>query len=284
MSAAPARWPRRILLVLAGAFAAAALAAAAVALPRKPTYQHLYRADQAVLPEITVQGHLASIRHIRDFRTLADGTQRPGWYDATYDLDGVRRVWFGLSPFAKVWRGPAHAFASFEFDDGRFLAVSFEARKDEGESYSTILGALRQYELMVVIADERDLVGLRAVTWHDPVYLYPVRATPAQARAFLLRLLERAERLRTRPEFYNTVTSNCTSNLESEGNAVLPHRLRAGIEQLVPGYADRYALRDSLIDTTLGLDAARRRFRVNADTAARYRDDPAFSARIRGRS
>ncbi len=70
---------RRLLVGVAGVLGAAVVAVAAIVLPRQPTYDHHYRADQAVLPEVTVQGHLATVRHVRDFRHFADGRQRPGW-------------------------------------------------------------------------------------------------------------------------------------------------------------------------------------------------------------
>ncbi|MBX6363872.1 MAG: DUF4105 domain-containing protein [Gemmatimonadetes bacterium] len=271
--------PRR---AAAGALVAvAAVALGATAFARiQPTNAHVYRAEEAVLPEITFHGHEVTIRHVRNFTFRPDGRSVPGYYDRTYDLDALVRVWFVLSPFAKLWRGPAHAFVSFEFADSQFVAISVEARKEPGEEYSPLLGMLKRYELMYVVADERDVIGLRALVWGDPVYVYPGRATPAQVRALFVHMLRRAQRLASHPEFYNTLTNNCTTNIEDAVNAVAPGRARRGLEGILPGYADEAALEDGLLDTDLPLEAARRRYRVN-ERATAAATAPDFSLRIR---
>lgn len=275
------RLPSRRTAAAILALVAIATGAGALGFSRiQPTNAHVYRADQAVLPTISFHGHEATIRNVRNFTFLSDSQSIPGYYDRTYDLDRLVRVWFGLSPFAKLWRGPAHTFLSFEFADSQFVAVSVEARREPGEDYSPLLGALKRYELMYVIADERDLIGLRAVTWRDPVYLYPARATPAQVRALFLHMLRRAKHLQEHPTFYNTLTDNCTTNIEDAIDAVAPGRARNGLEGILPGYADRAALEDSLLDTDLPLDAARRRFRVD-ERARAAANAPDFSLRIR---
>jgi len=58
--------------------------------------------------------------------------------------------------------GAAHTFVSFGFKSGDFLAISIEIRKEKGESFSAWRGLLKRYELMYVIADERDVIKLRA--------------------------------------------------------------------------------------------------------------------------
>jgi len=133
---------------------------------------------------------------------------------------------------------------------------------------------------MVVVGTERDLVGLRAVTWDDPVYLYPGRATPAQARALFEALLVRAEALERRPEFYNTLTNNCTTNLLDAVNAVRAEPIRYGLPVLFPGYSDRLAYEEGLIDTDLPLDSARAAFQINGRAQAAALA-PDFSRRIR---
>ena len=149
-----------------------------------------------------------------------------------------------------------------------------------GETYSALRGLFREYELMYLVGDERDLVKLRANYRHDPVYLYPVRTTPERARRMFLQMLARANELRRDPEFYNTVTNNCTTNIVRHVNTIVPGRVPLSLATVLPGYSDQLAYRIGLIDTTLPLDAARERFRIN-ERAARFADDPAFSDRIR---
>lgn len=272
---------RRIALALLAVLVAGGLAAGIPVALRRPTNAREWLPEQARLPRVRMHGDSVWIRDVRDFRWRPDSSSAPGWEDRAYDLRRLRRVYFALSPFAKAWRGLAHTFLSFEFEGGEYVAVSVEARKEVGQDYSPLRGALRAYELMVVVADERDLIGLRAVMWRDPVYLYPGRATPDQARRLMLRLLAQAHELETRPEFYNTITSNCTTNIVDAVNAIAPHRIRASYQLLLPGYSDALALRLGLLDTSLPLDSARVRFRVDARARAAA-DAPDFSGRIRG--
>ncbi len=246
---------------------------------RRPSHQRAWVGEQAVLPSVTISGDQAHVRNVRDFtyRTGSDFT--PAYRDRTYDLDGLRRVWFGLSPFNRDWRGPAHAFLSFEFSDGQYVGVSVEARREAGEKYSLWKGALRQYELIYVIAEERDLVGVRVVK-DDPVYLYPMRATPDQARALFVRMLRRARQVEQRPEFYNTFSNNCTTNILDPVNQIADKDIPFGLEILLPGYSDKLAHERGLIDTELPLEQARTRFEVNERARAAIHA-PDFSTRIR---
>jgi hypothetical protein len=246
---------------------------------RRPSHQRAWVGEQAVLPSVTISGDQAHVRNVRDFtyRTGSDFT--PAYHDRTYDLDRLRRVWFGLSPFNRDWRGPAHAFLSFEFSDGQYVGVSVEARRQVGEKYSPLKGVLRQYELIYVIAEERDLVGVRVVK-DDPVYLYPMHATPDQARALFIRMLRRARQVEQRPEFYNTFSNNCTTNILDPVNQIADKDIPFGLEILLPGYSDKLAHERGLIDTELPLEQARTRFEVNERARAAIHA-PDFSTRIR---
>ena len=259
------------------------LAAAAVpVLLRRPSNTRTWIPMHARAPAIVLRGDSVWIRNVRDFRWRADSSEVVGWEDRAYDLARLRRVYFVLSPFARAWRGPAHTFVSFEFDDSSTVAVSVEARREPGEEYGPWAGATRHFELLYVIGEERDLIGLRAIAWGDPVYLYPVRATPDQVRRLFVRLLQRAHGLEDRPEFYNTLTSNCTTNIVDAVNDVFPHRIHASYRILLPGYSDALAYDLGLLDTRLPLVDARRRFQVNARARAAVDAAPAdFSRRIR---
>jgi hypothetical protein len=169
---------------------------------------------------------------------------------------------------------------SFGFADGSYLVISVEARKEVGESYSVWRGLVRQYELMYVIGDERDLVLTRAVYRPDEVFLYPIRTTPEKIRALLVDMLKSADALPGHPEFYNTLTNNCTTRLWRHVEDVAPGRIPPSWKILLPGYSDELIRSLGLLNTDLGIDAARRRFRIN-DRARRYAGSPDFSRRIR---
>lgn len=247
---------------------------------RNPSLSRDWVPEQARPAGVVVTDSAVHVRAVRDFRFHPGGRVDPAYRERTYPLDRIERVWFVVTPFSRTWRGPAHTFVTFGFSDGQYVSVSVEARRERAEKYSIWKGLLRQYELTYVIAEERDAIGVRAITWGDPVYLYPIRATPDRVRAVFLQMMRRAEALEREPAFYNTLTDNCTTNILDAVNAVAARRIPFGPRILISGYADAVAHEHGLIDTDLPLAEARARFRVD-DRARAAADDPAFSRRIR---
>jgi hypothetical protein len=246
----------------------------------RPSNDRDWSADQRVLARAAFDGSLVHVRNIRNaaYRSTTDFDVRH--YDATFDLDTLDSVWYLVEQFPGV-QGPAHTMVSFGFADGRYLAISVEIRKEIDEQFNPLLGLLRKYELMYVVADERDVIGLRANHRKDDVFLYPVKATPERRRRMLVEMLERANSLADSPEFYNTLYSTCTTNIVRHVNTIAPRRVPFSYKVLLPGYSDELAFDLGLIDTDLPLEQARQRFHIN-ERALRFADDPAFSRRIRG--
>ena len=245
----------------------------------EPSNDRNWTPDQQVLPRATFDGDAVFVRNIRDvvYRSPSDYSVRH--YDRVFDLRALESVWFLVEPFEGV-QGPAHTLVSFGFRGDRYLAISAEIRKEVGETFSPLLGLLKQYELMYVVADERDVIKLRSNYRRDTVYLYPVRTTEERRRRMLVEMLQRVNRLAERPEFYNTLTNTCTTNIVRHVNTIAPRRVPLSYKVLLPAYADELAHDLGLIDTTLTLEEARQRFRIN-DRAERFADDPEFSRRIR---
>lgn len=278
--AAPARRPLRGRLAASAAVSIVVILGTAGALRVVGPEEGLrYGADQALAPEIRFDGSSVHIRNLRAFVYDADSVAERRWVDRSYDLDDVRRVWFVLSPFAS-WRGPAHSFLSFEMADSQFVSISVEARKEPHESYSPLKGLLRRYELMLVVGEESDVIGMRTQVYGDPVYLYPARATPEQARDLFVALLRRAEQVHTRPEFYNTFWNNCATNLADAVNQVTPGRMGWNHALVMPGYSDDWAARIGLLELDSEPAAVRERYRINDRAAAAY-GRPDFSLAIR---
>ena len=246
---------------------------------QRPSHAREWIPEQAVLPAIRIEGDSVLIEGFRSFIYTAIGHYTSGYDTRRLDLNQLTGVWFVLTPFAKSWRGPAHSFVTFGFADSQYVAISVEARKEPGESYGPVSGALRRYELMYVIGDERDLIGQR-VLQDSPVYLYPIQAPLDRIRELFVAMLERAEALRQQPEFYNTLINNCTSNLVDHVNRIVPGAIPPGWKTVLPGYIDEVGMRLGLIDTRLALEAARERFRIN-EAGRRHLRDPGFSLRIR---
>jgi hypothetical protein len=185
-------------------------------------------------------GDQVTVRNVRNYRyTPTEADLKPNYYDRTYNLNDIKQVWYISEPFANQTYA-AHTFLSFEFINGDFLAISIEARKQVGQNYSFWKGFLRTYPLMYVAADERDVVLLRANVRKDDVYVYPVKVAPDKARLLLTDMLTRMNSLQTKPEWYNTLTDNCTSAIVYHINRISPGRLpNLSWQLLLTGYADR---------------------------------------------
>ena len=259
---------------------AAAVAGMLVLRSRAPSHSREWSIDQSVLPAATFSGDAVRVDGVRNFRWTSSTTFTPAWESRTYDLQQAATAWYVVVPFGTAWRGPAHAFVSFGFDDGQYVAISIEARREPKEIYGVVAGAVRSYELVYVVGDEQDMIGRRAVFDGTDVDLYPIRAERSQVRQMFVAMLERANAIRARPEFYNTLTNNCTLNLVHHVNTLVPGRIPSSWRIMLPGYSDAVIHGLGLIDTTLTITEARSRYKINAQAqAALGRSD--FSARIR---
>lgn len=245
----------------------------------RPKTDRNWNTDQVIQPEISIQGDTVSIKNIRNFAYKTTTDYTPGYYDRTYDLNQISSVDFMVEPFSTN-PGAAHTLLSFGFENGDYVSVSVEIRKEKGESFSAVKGLLRQYELMYVVADERDVIKLRSNYRHDQVFLYPIKTSKENIRNLFVDMLTRAQKLQVKPEFYNTLTSTCTTNIVSHVNKLVPDRVPFDYRILMPGYSDRFAYELGLIDTDLSFEAAREKFKINS-LAETYADAPDFSQKIR---
>jgi Domain of unknown function (DUF4105) len=216
----------------------------------KPSNFRDWEPEQALLPTAEFKGNQVTIRNVRNCQYFANDLYLVDYYDKTFDMNAVRSVDFIEAPFAEM-PAFAHTFISFEIagQDGKsdYLAVSVEVRKEKNEKYNTLKGSARQYELMYVVADERDVIQQRTNFRGEDVYLYHTVATSESARLLLADVLARANQLSTKPEFYNTLTNNCTSNIVRHINRIKPNRIVADPRMMLPGYADELAYDEGLL-------------------------------------
>jgi hypothetical protein len=269
----------RILLRLAAVVAVVLLLAFAfVRLARTPSNEREWNAAQRVLPRVEVRGELVEIRNVRDFTWRSESEFDARYLDRTFDLRELDSVWYAISRFGGV-PGLAHAFLTFGFGD-EYVSISVEARKEAHETYSPYRGLLREYELMYVIGTERDVLGLRTNVWKEDLTLYPIRTTPEQIRRTFVDMTMRAEKLAVDPEFYDTFTSSCSSNIIRHVNTIAPGQIRAGIGTILPGFSDRVAWKLGMIDSDLPLERIRDVYRVGAAAQSVPLDDE-FSRAIR---
>jgi len=233
--------------------------------------------DVARVAQTTFDGSHVTIENVRNFKYRSESQYEDRWETRTYNLNKVR----GVDMFLSYW-GPtliAHTIASWEFDDGRYLAISIETRKEVGESYSALRGFFRQYELAYVVGDERDLIGVRTDYRGEQVYLYRLRLPPALARALLVDYLEEANRLGKNPRWYNALTSNCTTMIRHHAQEIGANE-RFDWRILANGRADEMAYERAQIDTSLPFALLRERSNITQKAIAAD-DSPDFSDRIR---
>ncbi len=245
----------------------------------KPSSAGEWGPDHSQLAYAEFHGTNVTVHNVRNFHYRSEDDFDVRYEERTYDLDALTSVWYVVTPFG-TGQGAAHTFLSFGFSDSTFVSVSVEARREPDEPYSLVAGMMKRYELIYVIGDERDIIGLRAQHREDQVLVYPIRAEIAKVRAVFVSVLNRANSLREKPEFYNTVTNNCTTAILRHVNEVAVERIPYGLGVLLPARSDRLAYDRGLIDTDLSFDEARLRFDVT-ERAKSAGDAPDFSVRIR---
>jgi hypothetical protein len=234
---------------------------------RSPKSDRNWSADQARMPLARFEGDEVRIENVRHatYRTTEDYQVR--WDTRRYDLDAIRSVDYGVEQFAS-WQGPAHTFLTFGFADGRHVAISVEIRKEREESFSPLRGLFKHYEIMYVIGDERDLIGLRVDVRKNPVYLFPIKAKQEHMRTMFVTMLKRANKLREEPEFYNTLSNTCTTNIVRHLEQVSQRKVPFDLRVLFPGYSDELAFELGLIDCAGSREEVRARCLLEGPTGA----------------
>jgi hypothetical protein len=246
-----------------------------------PSNDRDWQPDLATLAWAEIVGDKVTIHNIRncDYRSETDFTCH--YYDKTFDLAKLKNMDF----FLVYWGSPsiAHTMISFDFEGQGNVCFSIETRKEKGEEYSTVKGFFRQYELMYVVADERDLVRLRTNYREkgkgEDVYLYRLNVKPEIARKVFLSYLGKVNGLKERPQWYNALTENCTTSIRQH---TMPYNPNARLDWrlIVNGYIDEMLYERGTIDVSLPFAELKKRSYINPRAKAADKD-PAFSQRIR---
>jgi hypothetical protein len=241
----------------------------------KPSNDRTWQPDVAQTAWAEINGDHVTIHNVRncDYRTEGDYT--PRWETRSFDLSQIR----GMDIFFTYWGSPwiAHPIVSFQFGDHDYIAMSIETRKEVGEEYSAVRGFFRYYELIYTVSDERDVVRLRTnYRKGEETYLFHTLATPEHARITFLNYLKKINRIRNRPEWYNALTNNCTTNI-----ATLAGEPQWDWRVLLNGHADEMLYeRGDLATGNLSFAQLKEQAHINAAAKAAG-DDPDFSRRIR---
>ncbi|HEY6355252.1 MAG TPA: DUF4105 domain-containing protein [Burkholderiaceae bacterium] len=206
----------------------------------EPSNDRDWVAENARLAYANVDSNAVTVHNVRNFSYRSETDFTPAYYDKQFDLSRLE----GVDLVASYWMGPAiaHIFLSFAFAGGDHLAVSIGTRKEKGEGYSTVNGFFRQYELYYVVADERDVIGLRTNYRKDPpeqVYVFRLKGSQKGARRVFLDYMDSLNALKAQPEFYNSLTTNCTTTIWMH-SLVNPGHVPFSWKILASGYVPEY--------------------------------------------
>ena len=229
--------------------------------------------EYSIPADVGIKGHIAYIQHVRNFAWQSESAATAGWYDADYDVDAISSV----DLITSYWAGNsiAHVFLSFAFKDGKHLAISIETRRQKRFPYSAIAGFFHHYELFYVVADERDLIGVRTDFRKERVYLYHLDLSPETEKRLFLSYLGAIHRLNSHPQWYNTLTDNCTTGILARAQAQWRYRLDWRI--LLSGYTASMAYDMGFLDTRYSFPTLMRLSRIHRPDGAvpepNYSDD-----------
>jgi uncharacterized protein DUF4105 len=246
-------------------------------LRRRPSNERDWQPDVARLASAELHGDRVTVKNVRDFRyrTVEDFDER--WDERRYDLAALD----GLDIFFIDWGAPLinHTILSWSFAGGQRLAISVETRKMKGQRYSALKAFFRQYELIYVVADERDVIKLRTNARGEQVYLYRLRTSQAAARALLVDYFEAMNAIARQPLWYNALVANCTTVMRERvihagGRVPLSWRLFAN------AYLPELLYRQGSLDRSRPFAELKAMSHINARARA-VGEGEDFSARIR---
>jgi len=204
----------------------------------KPPKTRDWQPDVAQTAWTERNGDKITIHNLRnfDYRPGSPPQPEPRWETKVVDLSDLQAV----DLFINFWGSTliCHPIVSFQFGPTEHVAISVETRMAEGQSYSTIRGFFKQFALIYIVADERDVVRVRTNYRHEQLYLYRTSIGSVRARALFLDYLRTVDAMHQRPRFYNAVTSNCTTNVRTHTAATTSNPAPWDWRMLVNGTVD----------------------------------------------
>lgn len=204
----------------------------------KPPKTRDWQPDVAQTAWTERDGDKITIHNLRNFDYQPGQPATPRWETRVVDLSQLQAV----DLFINFWGSTliCHPIVSFQFSPDQYVAISAETRMAQGQSYSTIRGFFKQYDLTYIVADERDVVRVRTNYRHEQLYLYRTSIKPERARALFLSYLKTLNALHEHPQFYNAVTSNCTTNVRTHTAATTAKPVPWDWQMLLNGTIDEF--------------------------------------------
>lgn len=202
----------------------------------KPMQNQNWQTNVAETAWTERDGDKITIHNVRNFEYEPSQPPKPRWETRVVDLNELQAV----DLFINFWGSTliSHPIVSFQFGPDQHVAISVETRMAQGQSYSTIRGFFKQFALIYIVADERDVVRVRTNYRHEQLYLYRTSIQPERARALFLSYLKTVNALHEHAQFYNAVTSNCTTNVRTHTAATTTKPAPWDWRMLVNGTVD----------------------------------------------
>lgn len=216
----------------------------------QPSHNRDWELGHEALPQIVYSDNSSqiTINNYRNFNWLSKKSAEVNYETRTFDLAAIKTVDVLISHFDD-FEGLAHIFLSFGFGNDEYVVVSLETRRESDETFSPLLGILRQFEIIYVVGSEKDIIGVRTGHRDERVYLYPTKATPEQAQKLFNLLAQEINSVYEKPRMYNTLTNNCTNELTRPVEKMSDVRFPLTWKTILPGYFDEVLYDLQLINT-----------------------------------
>lgn len=244
----------------------------------KPSNHRTWLPDVAETASAEIRGDEITLHNVRNFDYRTESDYTPVWETRKVDLSKIT----GIDIAINYWGSPyiAHPVVSFQFSDAPPVCFSIETRKEIGEGYSTIGGIYRQFELVYIVADERDVIRVRTnYRKNEDVYLYRLNVTPEQARGRFMEYVTTLNRLKEKPVWYNAITTNCTTGIRTQHDS--DKRAPWDWRILLNGKADEMLYeRGAIRSNGLPFEELKKRSLIN-DAARAANASPDFATLIR---
>ncbi|MFP6872078.1 MAG: DUF4105 domain-containing protein [Verrucomicrobiales bacterium] len=224
-------------------------------------------------------GGRVEIHNVRQFKWHGSGDFDPSWTFQTYYMDQLQSLDLVVEPLGAS-EYFAHTMLSFGFGAERRVVISIEVRREKGESFGILPGFYRQFELFYQINSERDAFTLRATRPDVDLYVFPVKAEAEFIRSLFLDMVREANQLNHHPQFYHSLRANCTTKLFDHVNMEIGSPIGYRREILLPAQAGKLLHELGWMDTDLGYQQAKERFRLG-DKVKEFAEHPEFSRKIR---
>lgn len=244
----------------------------------RPSHDRDWQTPVSRLPYARIQDGEVTVYDVRDFSFSETGDYAPRWITKKFRLEEIEALDILINYWGSRWI--AHPILSFQIRGQEPLCFSIETRREQGEEYSALGGFFRRYELIVLAATERDLLGIRInPSAAEELFLYRTSANPPVVRERFLEMVDLMNTIKENPRWYNAITTNCTTALRT--GAGFRERIPMDWRLLINGFGDEM-LFDLGVFRSGGLEfpALREQARISQDAWIEIQED-GFSSRIR---